>query len=116
MLNLREQAHIKTKNEGYNSLRACGDMVWALKNVPGTDELIEYEARLNFLTPKHSCSLVCMYDINKFSGKAIADIITTHPYIILNKKICKNPHYIEPMELLGSLMLRRKHAPLTEKI
>src|ERR1700754_60277 len=47
MLQLLEDSLIEAHNEGYDSVRACGEMVWALKNVSGTDELIEYEARLN---------------------------------------------------------------------
>ncbi|HVD97737.1 MAG TPA: MEDS domain-containing protein [Cytophagaceae bacterium] len=108
MYNMVEQALIDAHTAGYNSIRACGDMTWALRNVEGTDELIEYEARLNELTPKHSCSLICMFDINRFSGRAIADILATHPYVILNGKIHKNVHYIEPHEYLPSLIRRRK--------
>lgn len=110
MLNLLEEALNDSKKAGYESVRACGDMVWALKNVPGTDELIEYEARLNLLTPKHSCSLVCMYDVNRFSGRLIADILATHSHVILNGKIHKNPHYIEPLEFLPSLFRRSKQS------
>ena len=110
MYDLVEKALIDSKNLGYNSIRACGDMAWALRNVQGTDELIEYELRLNELTPKHSCSLICMYDINKFSGRTLADVLATHPYVILNKKIHKNPHYIEPMEFLPLLLKRQKRS------
>lgn len=110
MYNLVEQALKDAHAAGYNSIRACGDMTWALRNVAGTDELMEYEARLNELTPKHSCSLICMYDINSFSGRAITDIFATHPYVILNGKIHKNPHYMEPLEFLPTLHRRKKRA------
>jgi hypothetical protein len=110
MYDMLEEALINSKKEGYDSIRACGDMAWALRNLPGTDELIEYEARLNVLTPKHSCSLVCMYDINQFSGRTFADILATHPYVIINGKIHKNSSYIEPFEFLPSLMRRKKRS------
>jgi hypothetical protein len=110
MYNMVERALVDAKHAGYDSIRACGDMTWALRSVPGTDELIEYEARLNDLTPKHSCSLICMYDVNRFSGRALADVLATHPYVILNGKIHKNPHYIEPIEFLPTLLKRQKRA------
>ncbi len=110
MYRLVEKALIDAKDTGYDSIRACGDMTWALKNVSGTDELMEYEARLNVLTPKHSCSLICMYDLNRFSGKALADVLATHPYVILNGKIHKNLHYVEPMEFLSTLLKRSKRS------
>lgn len=108
MLRLLEEALIEAGGEGYESVRACGDMVWALKNLPGTDELIEYEARLNLLTPKHSCSLVCMYDINRFSGRVLTDVLSTHSHVIMNGKIHKNPYYIEPLEFLPTIQRRRQ--------
>ncbi|MBL0737743.1 MEDS domain-containing protein [Flavobacterium sp. GN10] len=106
MYKMLEQTLLSASRAGYDSVRACGDMVWALKNLPGTDELLEYEARLNLLTPQHSVSLICMYDISSFSQKALADILLTHPYVIKDGKINKNPHYVEPLELLSSLSSR----------
>ena len=49
MFNIVEQAVIDAETGPYGMFRGCGDMEWALKNLPGTDELIEYEARLNYL-------------------------------------------------------------------
>lgn len=115
MLQMLEDALIEAKSEGYESVRACGEMVWALKDVPGTDELIEYEARLNLLVPKHSCSLVCMYDVNRFSGRALTDVLSTHQYVIMNGKIHKNPYYIEPLELLPTLQRRQQRSLVPEK-
>lgn len=106
MYKMLEQTLLSASRAGYDSVRACGDMVWALKNLPGTDELLEYEARLNLLTPQHSVSLICVYDISSFSQKALANILLTHPYVIKDGKINKNPHYVEPLELLSSLSSR----------
>ena len=108
MFNVVKQALIDAETGPYRKFRGCGDMEWALKNLPGTDELIEYEARLNMLTPKHDCSILCCYDINKFSGNAIADVLATHPMVILNGRIHKNPHYMDPLELLEKLISRPK--------
>ena len=114
MFNIVEQALIGAKNGRYGKFRGCGDMEWALKNLPGTDELIEYEARLNLITPKHECSILCCYDINKFSGNAIVDVLATHPYAIMHGKIHRNPHYVEPLELLEQLLKKPKR-PLASR-
>lgn len=98
-----EQTLLSASRAGYDSVRACGDMIWALKNLPGSEELLEYEARLNLLTPQHAVSLICMYDINSFSKSTLTDILLTHPYVIKDGKISKNPLYVEPSELLSSL-------------
>jgi len=111
MLNLLEDALIEANDEGFESVRACGEMVWALTNMPGTDELIEYEARLNLLVPKHNCSLICMYDVNRFSGRVLKDVLATHSHVIMNGSIYKNPYYIEPLKFLPNL-LRKKQSSL----
>lgn len=114
MYDLVEQALNQSKKDGYDSIRACGDMTWALRSVPGTDQLIQYEARLNELTPKHSCSLVCMYDLNRFSATVLADILATHPYVILNGHLYKNPNFVEPFKFLQTL-IKRPRRPLQEE-
>lgn len=43
MFNIVAQAVIDAQIGPYGSLRACGDMEWAFKTLPGTDELIGYE-------------------------------------------------------------------------
>jgi hypothetical protein len=108
MLGILEQALTDAQNGPYGTLRACGDMEWALKNLPGTDELMEYETRINMLTPNHDCSIICSYEVNKFSGSAVADILASHSHVIMNGKIHKNPHFVAPLELLQMLMKRPK--------
>jgi hypothetical protein len=114
MFTMLEQALMDAKAGPHENVRTCGDMVWALKNLPGTDELMEYEARINTLVPKYNCCLMCAYDINRFSASAIADVLATHSHVILNGRIHKNAHYIEPMELLPKLLRRRKQ-PLSAR-
>lgn len=115
MFSMVEAAIIEAEKGPFRTLRACGDMEWALQNLPGTDELIEYEARINFLTPSHDCSLICSYDINKFSGRTLADVLATHPYVIMNGKIHRNPHFVHPVEYLAQLIKRPKR-PLTNNL
>jgi len=109
MYNMLEQVLIDAQEGPYGTVRTCGDMEWALKNLPGTDELMEYEARVNLLTPKYECTLLCVYDINRFSGRAIADVLASHSHVILNGRIHTNPHFVEPLEMLKQLMHRPKH-------
>jgi len=109
MYNTLEQALIAAQDGPYGTVRTCGDMEWALKNLPGTDELMEYEAKVNLLAPKYECTLLCVYDINKFSGRAIADVLATHSHVILNGRIHVNPHFVEPLEFLKTLLRRKKH-------
>jgi hypothetical protein len=113
MINLLEGVLSEAQQGFHRHVRACGSMEWALRNLPGTDELMEYEARVNSLIPKYECTLLCVYDINRLSGQALADILATHSHVILNGKLQTNSYYIEPLEFLQSL-LRRRRRPLVD--
>ena len=46
--------------------------------------LVEYEARLNYLLPRYrDDSVVCVYDTTRFSADVALDILRTHPMVIL---------------------------------
>jgi hypothetical protein len=98
----------------YKRVRTCGEMTWALREFPGTEELMEYESRVNKLTRVHDCTLMCIYDVNKFSGRAVMDVLATHPMVVMNDRIYENPYYVEPTEFLHGL-LRRGSASLARE-
>jgi hypothetical protein len=89
-----------------------GDMEWALRNLPGTDELMVYEARVNQMACNHDCTLLCAYDVNRFSGRIIADVLATHSHVIINGKVHQNPYYVDPVTYLHKLALRKRFEPL----
>jgi hypothetical protein len=99
------------RNAGQGSrrpVRAYGDMDWVLRNLPTTDELMTYEARVNLLTPQYDCTLLCAYDVNQCSGRVVADILATHSHVILDGQVQENPYFVEPLAYLKKVALRRK--------
>lgn len=82
-------------------------MHWARRDLPGTDELIEYEARVNDIWDEYMDPMVCVYDVSKFGGRVLLDILVTHPKVILGGKIVENPYYLPPKEFLASYRKRR---------
>jgi hypothetical protein len=92
------------------TVRTLGEMSWALRNLPGTDELAEYECMVNELCKTYGCTLACAYDVNKFSGRVLADAFATHSHIVLNGIIHENPHYLPPEEFLHHVR-RRSSGP-----
>ncbi|MEJ6022022.1 MEDS domain-containing protein [Ramlibacter sp. PS4R-6] len=107
MYAMLEEVLCNATNGPYGSVRTMGDMEWALKNLPGTDELMMYEARVNLLASHHDCTLLCAYDVNRFSGRVIADVLATHSHVIINGKVHTNPYYVDPVTYLSKLALRR---------
>ncbi len=92
-------------------VRTSGVMDWALNGAAGTEELMEYESRVNFLVPTYDCTLLCVYDINEISGRMMMEILSTHPYIVHGRRIRENPYYVAPLERLREVLLPSAAAP-----
>src|ERR1035437_9350100 len=60
--------------DGYAGARASGEMSWALKGVPGSDRLIEYEALINTIVSEYPTTAVCQYDARRFDGATLFDV------------------------------------------
>lgn len=82
--------------DGFDALRVTGEMTWMLGGDPGTDRLMEYEAKLNEFLPAHETLAICQYNRDRFSSEIIRDVIRTHPQIIYNYAVLDNFYYQEP--------------------
>jgi DcmR-like sensory protein len=87
---------------GYEFARAAGEMTWALREMPGVEELIGYESRLNKFLPKYPQVILCLYELGQFSGEVLVDVLKTHPKVLLGGMLLDNPYYLEPDEFLAS--------------
>ena len=93
----------------WGPMRIVGDAAWVLRTMQGVDELMAYEAKVNLLAPRHQCTLLCVYDINQCSGQVVADALATHSHVILGGRLLENPHYMQPIDFLQKVALRRTH-------
>ena len=82
--------------------RSVGEMTWALRDVAGVDELMGYESELNRFLPHYPQVILCLYDLHRFSGEVLVDLLKTHPRVLLFGRVLDNPNYIEPDEFLAS--------------
>jgi hypothetical protein len=87
--------------------RFVAHMEWALEDRPGVDRLVEYEARANYMWPKYKNPVICCYDLARFSGDVVIDIMRTHPLVIIGGTLQQNPFFVPPDELLKELRSRR---------
>lgn len=91
---------VLSQQNGKRNIRATAEMVWALEAIPGTEYLMAYEARLNFFIPGKPWISICMYNINKFSGSVIMEVLKTHPYTLNGGILTQNPYFVEPAQWL----------------
>ncbi|MBI3375374.1 MAG: MEDS domain-containing protein [Betaproteobacteria bacterium] len=74
-----KNAFAEETRSGHRRLRVVGDMVWAVEQELGVDELIDFELRYNrFLAHQFPVASLCQYDARKFSGVAILDALKCH--------------------------------------
>jgi MEDS: MEthanogen/methylotroph, DcmR Sensory domain len=88
--------------DGHLFSRAVGEMTWALRQMPGVEELVGYEAELNYFLPRYPQVILCLYDLERFDGEILVDILKTHPLVMVAGMVLDNPYYLEPDEFLAA--------------
>ncbi|MGF1664929.1 MAG: MEDS domain-containing protein [Acidimicrobiia bacterium] len=97
-----EAARAAFDDDGYEFMRAAGEMTWALKDLPGVELLVAYEAELNRFLPKYPQTILCLYDLEQFTdGQVLIDILHTHPKVLMSGMVVDNPWYVEPDQFLA---------------
>jgi CheY-like chemotaxis protein len=110
MLALIQELLREGRSRGFGMTRLWANMEWALEDLPGVDQIVEYETRLNHVLPKYDDVVVCTYDLNKFSAATVMDILRTHPQVIVGGVLQQNPFFIPPDQFLAELHARKRSA------
>jgi hypothetical protein len=92
---------------GYATTRFVAQMEWALVDIPGIDEMMEFESRVNDVVPRYEDPVLCAYDLSKFNATTVMYALQTHPLVIIGGLLQENPFYVEPDQLLAELRERR---------
>jgi hypothetical protein len=108
MLALIQEVLEDGRRKEFPMTRLVANMEWALEDRPGVGDIVEYESRLNHILPRYDDTVVCTYDLGKFSATAVMDILRTHPMVIVGEVMQENPFYTPPEELLPELQARRQ--------
>jgi hypothetical protein len=94
---------------GYAKTRFLAQMEWALVDLPGTADLIEFETRVNYVVPKYDHTVICAYDLSKFGASTVMFALRTHPVVIIGGLLQENPFYVDPDKLLRELREQQSH-------
>src|SRR3984893_3550603 len=85
----------------YRFVRVAGEMPRALVDPADLDEFLAYESELNRFAPCHPQTILCLYDLDRFSGKVFLTVMRTHPVVLLSGMVLENPYYLDPDEFLA---------------
>ena len=110
LLEVFEQLASATAKDGFRLGRIVCHMDWAAGG-PNIDNLVEFEARVNHVWSHHDDAVICVYDLAKFGGSTVVDIMRTHPMIIIGGILQRNPFFVPPEEFLRELSERRAGPP-----
>jgi hypothetical protein len=102
MLTFWTEAIVRAGSDGSSFCRLAGEMTWALRDAPGVEHLVGYESELNRVTASYPVIVLCLYDLDRFSGEVVVNIVKTHPQVLIQGILVENPYYVRPDEYLRS--------------
>jgi hypothetical protein len=109
-LALFSEIRLSASMQGFPLTRFITHMDWALQDDAMLTELLVYEARANEFRsgqPGPTHPVICSYDLTKFSGEFIVDVMRTHPMTLLDGTLHENPFFVPPEEFIRELRNRR---------
>jgi hypothetical protein len=86
----------------FSFARGAGEMTWALRLLHDIDDLVVFESKFNRFLPRYPQMFICLYELGRFSGETLANVLKTHPKVLLGNMIIDNPYFIEPDEFLAT--------------
>jgi hypothetical protein len=107
MLEAFEQLADGNAKEGFRLSRIVCHMDWAVEGGSHFDNLVEFESRVNDVWRRHDDAVICTYNLAKFGGETVIDMLRTHPVIIIGGILQQNPFFVPPEEFLPELRERR---------
>jgi hypothetical protein len=107
MLDVFEQLASGNAKGGFPLSRIVCQMDWATQDRSHMDNLVEFESRVNDVWSRHDDAVICVYDLAKFDGNFVIDIMRTHPMVIIGGILLQNPFYVPPGQFLREVYDRR---------
>jgi hypothetical protein len=75
---------------------------WSRRDVlPDMTELLMLESEMNQYLPLYPQIVVCLYDIDRFGGGALMNLVMTHPRMLVGGVVIENPYLLTPDEILA---------------
>jgi hypothetical protein len=91
---------------------------WSRRDVlPDMYELLMLESEMNRYLPLYPQVIVCLYDIDRFGGGVLYNLVMTHRRMLMRGMLIENPYYLTPDEILARTVPREAAtaSPATEE-
>jgi hypothetical protein len=80
-------------DDGLSGLRVCGEMSWLLAGAPGSEQVYEYEARLNPFFSSVRAAGMCQYNRRTLPRRHLDMALATHSTAVIGGRQNFNPFY-----------------------
>jgi len=107
MIAVFEQLASGSAKGGFQLSRICCRMDWVVEDQSHVDDVIEFESRVNDVWRRHDDAVICTYQLGKFGGDVVIDILRTHPMVVIGGILQRNPFYIPPEQFLREFRRHR---------
>jgi hypothetical protein len=102
---LWDNIYLDSRNADYSLVRLVADMDWVAGQMPSEKKLLEYEIGLDHRVRKNQGVAICQYNLAKFKGGTIINLLKAHPIVIWGGVAVRNPFYVEPVVLREQMEL-----------
>ncbi|HET6499661.1 MAG TPA: MEDS domain-containing protein [Amycolatopsis sp.] len=86
----------------FSFARVTGEVPRAPGALSNVDEFMIYEAQLNWFVPRHPQVFLCLYELSRFDGETLVDVLKVHRKVFFGGILTDNPYYVEPEEFLAA--------------
>jgi DNA-binding CsgD family transcriptional regulator len=89
----------ETEGMGYPLLRLGADGDGVLGDLASPDELLRWEDIFDqVFAPTFPMVTLCQFDLTRFRGDAVLEILRTHPLSLIGDKVVRSPFYDPPRQ------------------
>lgn len=102
------------KQHGFHLTRFVTHMEWVFELQMDSNDLLEYEALANYVWIDREGPInpvICTYDLTRFTGDLVINVLRTHPLVIIGGILQENPFFVPPEDFLRQLRAKRTHIP-----
>jgi hypothetical protein len=92
------------RQQGFRQTRFVGFMDWTLE--VRSEDLIAFETLVTPVFEKYNDPVICAYDLSRFNGADVIDVLRIHPAAFVGGVVQQNPFYIPAEQMLEKLRER----------
>ena len=91
---------VASDEAGYDGARVSGEMTWALRDIPGHERLLEYEAKVTGVLAECEVTAICQYAAAAWDGATLLHVLRVHPMMVVRGQVVENPFFMQPEDYL----------------